>query len=192
VILLHEAGLRPLPVPRLSLKVLSPVEVVRGEKRVRLEPHDGFVVDYTIGFDHPLLRHQRGHWRVNRDTYEEQIAPARTFGFLAEVELLRRHGLALGGSLDNAIVVGESGILNAGLRFEDEFVRHKILDAIGDLALVGHPILGRLEAVRAGHAMHAALAQALHAQPDAWTLVPHGHAAHPGGRPASDFEPSLA
>jgi UDP-3-O-[3-hydroxymyristoyl] N-acetylglucosamine deacetylase len=193
VILLHEAGMRPLAVPRLFLKVLAPVEVVRGEKSARLVPADDFSIDYTIGFDHPLIRHQRTHRRIDRATFEEQIAPARTFGFLREVELLRRHGLALGGSLDNAVVVGESGILNPGLRFQDEFVRHKVLDAMGDLALLGHPLCARLEAVKAGHALHAALAQTLQAHPEAWTLVPHPHSPSLGGhRPEPDLEPSLA
>jgi UDP-3-O-[3-hydroxymyristoyl] N-acetylglucosamine deacetylase len=192
VILLHEAGMRPLALPRLYLKVLDTIEVVRGDKLVRLVPADDFSVDYTIGFDHPLLRHQRTHRRIDRSTFEEEIAPARTFGFLREVELLRRHGLALGGSLDNAVVMGESGILNPGLRFPDEFVRHKVLDAIGDLALLGHPVVARLEAVKAGHAMHAALAQALQARPDAWTLVAHGHRPTLGHRPEPDLEPSLA
>ncbi|MBI3932574.1 MAG: UDP-3-O-acyl-N-acetylglucosamine deacetylase [Acidobacteria bacterium] len=173
VILIHEAGLRPLSVPRRYLKVLKPVEVVRGSKTVRLSPADHLEVTYTIGFDHPLLRHQQAAFRVSPETFSDEIAPARTFGFLREVETLRRNGLALGGSLENAIVIGESGVLNNKLRFEDEFVRHKILDAIGDLALLGRPVVGHLEAVKAGHALHAALAQKLMATPDAWALVAH-------------------
>jgi UDP-3-O-[3-hydroxymyristoyl] N-acetylglucosamine deacetylase len=172
VILLHEAGLRPLPVARRYLKILQPVEVVHGAKSVRLAPDDHFRVSYTIAFDHPLLRHQAVDCRVTSDSFAEQLAPARTFGFLRDVELLRRAGLALGGSLDNAIVIGETGVLNK-LRFADEFVRHKVVDAIGDLALLGHPVVGHLEAVRAGHALHAALAQKLLATPTAWTLVTH-------------------
>jgi len=132
VILIHEAGLRPHKVSRRYLKMLRPVEVVRGAKWARLSPSDQFRVSYTIGFDHPLLRHQTASVRVSADTYAETIAPARTFGFLREVEMLRKAGLALGGSLENAIVVGETGVLNQKLRFEDEFVRHKILDAIGE------------------------------------------------------------
>jgi len=171
VILIHEAGLRPLKVSRRYLKVLRPVEVVRGGKWARLSPSDQFRVSYTIGFDHPLLRHQSASVRVSADTYAETIAPARTFGFLREVEMLRKAGLALGGSLENAIVVGETGVLNQKLRFEDEFVRHKILDAIGDLSLLGHPVVGHLEASKAGHALHAALARAVLDAPDAWALV---------------------
>ena len=172
VILLHEAGLRPLAVPRLYLKVTQPIEVVHGAKSARLVPSDHFEVRYTIGFDHPLLRHQALSLRLSGRAFTDSIAPARTFGFLREVELLRKSGLALGGSLDNAVVIGETGVLNNKLRFEDEFVRHKILDAVGDLALLGHPLLGRLEATKAGHALHAAVAQKLLATPGAFELVP--------------------
>jgi len=175
VILIHEAGLRPLAVPRRYLKVLKPVEIVRGSKSVRLVPADHLEISYTIGFDHPLLRHQAVCVRITPENFVENIAPARTFGFLREVETLRRNGLALGGSLENAVVIGESGVLNNKLRFEDEFVRHKVLDAIGDLTLLGHPVVGRLEASRAGHALHAAVARELMATPDAWALVSHPH-----------------
>jgi UDP-3-O-[3-hydroxymyristoyl] N-acetylglucosamine deacetylase len=147
------------------------VEVVRGAKWVRLSPADHFTVSYTIGFDHPLLRHQAFSVRVAPETFATDVAPARTFGFLREVETLRRAGLALGGSLENAVVIGETGVLNNTLRFEDEFVRHKVLDAIGDLTLVGFPVVGHLEAMKAGHALHAALARELMARPEAWTLV---------------------
>ncbi|MBN2369188.1 MAG: UDP-3-O-acyl-N-acetylglucosamine deacetylase [Vicinamibacteria bacterium] len=177
VILLHEAGLRPLPIVRQYLKVLEPVEIVRGTKFVRLLPGEGFSVKYTIGFDHPLLRHQTRTFKVTSESFADEIAPARTFGFMREVEALRRAGLALGGSLENAVVIGESGFLNK-LRFEDEFVRHKMLDAIGDLALVGRPIAGHLEALRAGHALHAALAHKLLQTPEAWALVTQPHQPH--------------
>ncbi|PYQ13232.1 MAG: UDP-3-O-[3-hydroxymyristoyl] N-acetylglucosamine deacetylase [Acidobacteria bacterium] len=173
VILIHEAGLKPLAASRTYLKVLRPVEVVRGAKSIRISPADHFRVSYVIGFDHPLLRHQAASFRVAADTFAEAIAPARTFGFLREVETLRRSGLALGGSLDNAVVIGETGVLNNRLRFADEFVRHKILDAIGDLTLLGHPVVGHVEATRAGHALHAALCQRLRESPESWTLVTH-------------------
>jgi UDP-3-O-[3-hydroxymyristoyl] N-acetylglucosamine deacetylase len=186
VILIHEAGLRPLATPRRYLKVLKPVEVVRGGKWARLLPSDTLRVSYTIGFDHPLVRHQAASFRVTPQTFAEEIAPARTFGFLREVETLRRSGLALGGSLDNAVVIGETGVLNNKLRFEDEFVRHKILDAIGDLALVGHPVVAHLEASKAGHALHAALAQKLMRTPEAWALVARPQL------PALDVSPSSA
>jgi UDP-3-O-[3-hydroxymyristoyl] N-acetylglucosamine deacetylase len=108
--------------------------------------------------------------RVTEDTFVEEIAPARTFGFLKEVEMLRQRGLALGGSLDNAIVLGETSVLNA-LRFDDEFVRHKILDVLGDLALVGYPIIGHLVAHRGGHALHTSFATRILEEADAWRLV---------------------
>ena len=171
VILLHEAGLKPLAVARQYLKVLKTVEVVRGGKLARLSPADHFEVSYTIGFDHHLLRHQALSMRISPRTYSEGIAPARTFGFMRDVETMRRSGLALGGSLENAVVIGETGVLNNKLRFEDEFVRHKILDAIGDLALLGCPLVGRFEARKAGHALHAAVARKLLATEDAWALV---------------------
>lgn len=182
VILLHEAGLRPLAVPRLHIRVRETVEVVHGAKSARLVPADHFEVSYAIGFDHPLLRHQEVAIRVTPRTFTEAIAPARTFGFLREVEMLRKSGLALGGSLENAVVIGETGVLNNKLRFEDEFVRHKILDAVGDLALIGRPLLGRLEATKAGHALHAAVARKLLATPGAWELAPAASAA---GEPAA-------
>jgi UDP-3-O-[3-hydroxymyristoyl] N-acetylglucosamine deacetylase len=173
VILIHEAGLKPHAVPRQYLKILDTVEVVRGAKSIRISPADHLEVTYAIGFDHPLLRHQKASFKLSLETFVEEIAQARTFGFLSDVEALRRNGLALGGSLENAIVIGESGVLNNTLRFEDEFVRHKILDAIGDLALLGHPVVGHLKAVKAGHAMHAALSRKLMDTPRAWALVSH-------------------
>ena len=173
VFLIHEAGLRPQKASRRYLKLVRPVEVVRGGKWARLSPSDHFRVTYAIGFDHPLLRHQSASVRVGADTYAETVAPARTFGFLREVEMLRKSGLALGGSLENAVVIGETGVLNQKLRFEDEFVRHKILDSIGDLSLLGHPLVAHLEASKAGHALHAALARKVMATPEAWALVAH-------------------
>jgi UDP-3-O-[3-hydroxymyristoyl] N-acetylglucosamine deacetylase len=119
--------------------------------------------------------------KISEDTFVDEIAPARTFGFLKEVEMLRQRGLALGGSLDNAIVLGETGVLNNALRFDDEFVRHKILDAIGDLSLVGYPVIGHLVAHRGGHALHTAFAAKILEERDAWRLVdaPDGDVALP-------------
>jgi UDP-3-O-[3-hydroxymyristoyl] N-acetylglucosamine deacetylase len=170
VLLIHEAGLRALPQRRLHLRLLGEVEVRRGAKWARLSPANALRISYVIGFDHPALRHQAISMRVAPDTFVERIAPARTFGFMREVETLRENGLAQGGSLENAIVIGEEGVLNAGLRFEDEFVRHKVLDAIGDLALCGYPVLGHLEVSRGGHALHAAMVLELMAHPEAWEL----------------------
>ena len=171
VYLVHEAGVKTLKAPRRFLKVARPVSLSRGEKRIALYPSDPFKVTSSISFDHPLLRHQSRTERVTEDSFIENIAPARTFGFLKDVEQLRQQGLALGASLDNAIVLGETGVLNNSLRFEDEFVRHKILDVIGDLALVGYPIIGHLVAHRGGHALHASFARKLLAETDAWHLV---------------------
>src|SRR5436190_20038934 len=170
VYLLHEAGIKRLQAPRRYLKVLRPISLTHGDKRIALYPSDHFKVTYSISFDHPLLRHQSRTMRITEETFIEDIAPARTFGFLKEVEMLRQRGLALGGSLDNAIVLGETGPLNP-LRFEDEFVRHKILDVIGDLSLVGYPVVGHLVAHRGGHALHTAFAAKILEEADAWRVV---------------------
>jgi UDP-3-O-[3-hydroxymyristoyl] N-acetylglucosamine deacetylase len=171
VYLLQEAGIKKLGAPRRFLKVLRPVSLARGDKHIAIYPADDFRISYTISFDHPLLRHQSRSMVVTPDAFAEDLAPARTFGFLKDLEMLRQQGLTLGGSLDNAVVLGETGVLNNTLRFEDEFVRHKILDAIGDLALVGAPIIGHVVAHRAGHALHTALGTALLEQREAWTYV---------------------
>jgi UDP-3-O-[3-hydroxymyristoyl] N-acetylglucosamine deacetylase len=171
VYLIQEAGVKRLQTPRRYLKVLRPISLTQGDKRIALYPSDHFKVTYSISFDHPLLRHQSRTMRITEDSFIEEIAPARTFGFLKEVEMLRQRGLALGGSLDNAIVLGETGVLNNALRFDDEFVRHKILDVIGDLSLVGHPVIGHLVAHRGGHALHTAFAAKILEEVDAWRIV---------------------
>jgi UDP-3-O-[3-hydroxymyristoyl] N-acetylglucosamine deacetylase len=171
VYLIQEAGVKTQSASRKYLKVLRPITMTRGDKRIALYPSDHFKVTYSIAFDHPLLRHQSRTIRMSEDAFVDDIAPARTFTFLKEVEMLRQQGLALGGSLENAIVVGDTGILNNALRFDDEFVRHKILDVIGDLALVGHPVIGHLVAHRGGHALHTAFAAQVLEERDAWTLV---------------------
>jgi UDP-3-O-[3-hydroxymyristoyl] N-acetylglucosamine deacetylase len=171
VYLIHEAGVKRLAAPRRYLKVLRPISLSRGDKRIAVYPSEHFKVTYSIAFDHPLLRHQSRTMRITEDTFVEDIAPARTFGFLKEVEMLRQQGLALGGSLENAVVIGDTGVLNNALRFDDEFVRHKILDVIGDMALVGHPIIGHLVAHRGGHALHTAFAAHVLEERDAWALV---------------------
>src|SRR5574339_865785 len=168
-LVLNEAGVKKLTAPKKFLKVLRPISLSNGDKRIALYPSDHFKVTYSISFDHPLLRHQTRTMRITDETFVEEIAPARTFGFLKEVEMLRQRGLALGGSLENAIVLGETGALNT-LRFEDEFVRHKILDAIGDLALIGYPLLGNLVAHRGVHALHTAFASRILEETDAWRL----------------------
>jgi UDP-3-O-[3-hydroxymyristoyl] N-acetylglucosamine deacetylase len=171
IYLLHEAGIKRLPAARRYMKILKPLSLTRGDKRIAVYPSDHFKVTYSIAFDHPLLRHQSRTIRVTEDAFIEDIAPARTFGFLKEVEWMRQQGLALGGSLENAIVIGDTGVLNNSLRFDDEFVRHKILDVIGDMALVGHPLIGHLVAHRGGHALHTEFAAMVLRETDAWTLV---------------------
>jgi UDP-3-O-[3-hydroxymyristoyl] N-acetylglucosamine deacetylase len=169
--LIHEAGVKRLSLPRQYLKIIRPIAISRGDKRIALYPSDHFKVTYSISYDHPLLRHQSRTLRITEESFIEEVAPARTFTFLKDVEMLRQNGLALGGSLENAIVLGETGVLNNVLRFEDEFVRHKILDAIGDLALVGYPVIGHLVAHRAGHALHTAFAAKILEESHAWRLV---------------------
>ena len=193
VYLVHEAGIQAQSVPRRFLKVLRPIALTRGDKRIAVYPSDRFKVTYSISFDHPLLRHQSRTQPVTEDSFIEDIAPARTFGFLNEVEQLRKKGLALGGSLDNAIVLGETGVLNNVLRFEDEFVRHKILDVIGDLALIGHPIIGHVVAHRGGHALHASFAQKILENSDAWKLVESGIEPAKEGQPVgvTDVDASI-
>src|ERR671915_1783674 len=171
IYLIHEAGLKRLAAPKRFFKVVRPIALSRGDKRIALYPSDHFKVTYSIAYDHPLLRHQSRTIRITEDSFVEQIAPARTFTFLKEVEMLRQQGLALGGSLENAVVIGDTGVLNNALRFDDEFVRHKILDVIGDMALVGLPMIGHLVAHRGGHALHTEFAAQVLAQTDAWMLV---------------------
>ena len=171
IYLIQEAGIKPLSNPRRYLKVLQPISLSRGDKRIALYPSDHFKVTYSIAFDHPMLRHQSRTIRLTEESFVEEIAPARTFGFLEEVEMMRQQGLALGGSLENAIVIGDTGVLNNALRFDDEFVRHKILDVIGDMALVGHPIIGHLVAHRGGHALHTQFAAHVLEERESWTLV---------------------
>jgi UDP-3-O-[3-hydroxymyristoyl] N-acetylglucosamine deacetylase len=188
VYLIHEAGVKSLAAARRFLKVLRPISLSRGDKRIAIYPSDHFKVTYSIAFDHPLLRHQSRTIRLNGDSFVEEIAPARTFTFLKEVEMLRQQGLALGGSLENAVVIGDTGILNNALRYDDEFVRHKILDVIGDMALVGHPVIGHLVAHRGGHALHTAFAAQVLEERDAWTLV-DGAPAPAAGAPSPAAAP---
>jgi UDP-3-O-[3-hydroxymyristoyl] N-acetylglucosamine deacetylase len=169
--LIRRAGVRQLGAPRQYLKVLRPLSLSRGDKSIAIYPSDQFRVTYSIAFDHPLLQHQAMTIEITEETFVEEIAPARTFTFLKEVEMLRQQGLALGGSLENAIVIGETGVLNGRLRFVDEFVRHKILDVIGDMALLGYPLVGHLVAHRGGHALHTDFAAHVLADTDAWTLI---------------------
>lgn len=168
IYLMHEAGIRVQQVPREFIKILEPLRVEEEDKFVAVYPSDRFKISYTIDFEHPLIGEQRQTFVVTPRCFTEQIAPARTFGFLREVEALRRNGLALGGSMENAVVIGDNSILNNQLRFEDEFVRHKVLDSIGDLYLAGGPILGHFHGFRSGHALNHALLKVLLEDRSAW------------------------
>jgi UDP-3-O-[3-hydroxymyristoyl] N-acetylglucosamine deacetylase len=192
VYLIQEAGVKTLGTPRRFLKIVRPIAISRGDKRIALYPSDHFKVTYSISYDHPLLRHQSRTLRITEDSFVEDVAPARTFTFLKDVEMLRQNGFALGGSLENAIVLGETGVLNNALRFEDEFVRHKILDAIGDLALVGYPVIGHLVAHRAGHALHTEFAVKILEETNAWRLVDAPEAVVPGLLPLPSTKPAIA
>jgi len=188
--LINQAGLRRLRARRKYVKVIRPVEVVDGMKRLAVYPSEAFQVTYHIAFPHPLIGAQAFEIVPNPSSYAAEIAPARTFGFLEELEMLRKNGLIRGGSLENAIVLDRTGVINPeGLRFADEFCRHKLLDLIGDFSLLGHPLLGRVVAERAGHAMHAQLVARLLRERQAWKLVSMPEAA---AQPASDPVPVFA
>lgn len=178
VYLLQQAGVEEQQAPKKFIKVIKPVEVRHGkgdaEKWARLSPYDGFKLDFFIEFNHPAVdgTMQRASVDFGDVSYVHDVARARTFGFMQDVESLRGMGLARGGSLENAIVMDEYRILNAdGLRYEDEFVRHKILDAIGDLYLVGHPLLAYYTAHKSGHALNNQLLLALLEQPESYEIV---------------------
>ncbi len=174
VFLLKSAGIEEQNAAKQFIRIRKTVEVRDGDKWARLEPYDGFRLSFSILFNHPAV--DQSGTRVEMDfadeSYIRDIARARTFGFTQDVEALRAQGLALGGSLDNAIVMDEYRVLNAeGLRLPDEFVRHKVLDAIGDLYLAGHPLLGAFSAHKSGHALNNQLLRALLADATAWELV---------------------
>jgi UDP-3-O-[3-hydroxymyristoyl] N-acetylglucosamine deacetylase len=174
VFLLQSAGIEELPAAKEFIRILQSIEVKDGDKWARLTPYDGFRIDFTIDFDHPVFDHSSQVVSVDfADTsYIKEVARARTFGFMHEVEMLRNNNLALGGSLDNAIVMDEYRVLNAdGLRYDDEFVKHKVLDAIGDFYLIGKPIIGRLEAYKSGHALNNQLLCALVETKSAWEIA---------------------
>ena len=167
---LLETGLHRQESRRQFLTVLKPVSVTEGDKRLVIFPSNDLRITYAIDFPHPTIGYQEREFQVSTQVFAEEIAPARTFCLYREVEEMRRQGLALGGDLDNAVVVGDDGVLAGSLRFRDEFVRHKILDLVGDLCLLGRPVRGHLVAFKGGHRLHAALVHRLLETPDAWTL----------------------
>lgn len=173
--LLDQAGFRSQMTPQYAIEILERVEVVEDDKRASLAPSDRFEVRFDIDFPGTPIGYQSVDLVVTEQSFREELAAARTFGFLQGVEALRAAGLARGGSLDNAVVIDGDRILNAdGLRFPDEFVRHKALDAIGDLYVLGMPIIGRFEGIRAGHGLNNALVRELLSRPDAYRIVSRG------------------
>ncbi len=174
VFLVQSAGVIEQNAPKKFIRVTKPIKVEQDDKWATFEPFEGFKVSFAIDFDHPIFAKspQRATVDFSTTSFVKEVSRARTFGFMHEVEALREAGLALGGSHDNAIVMDSYTILNDdGLRYEDEFVKHKILDAIGDLYLLGHPLIGAFSAYKSGHALNNKLLRALVSQPDAWELV---------------------
>ena len=170
--MIETAGVVEQPLARRALMVRERVAVEAGNRRISIEPADAYEIDCTIDFAHPLIGVQHRSVILDNGSFARDIASARTFGFIEEVEALRRANLIRGGSLDNAIVLTKHGMLNeTGLRFPDEFVRHKILDIVGDLALLGMSLLGRVEAERSGHLLHAALMSSLLRNRAAWEII---------------------
>jgi len=169
--LLEAAGVRWQGAPRRILAITSPIVVELGGKRIRASPFPGLRVSYAIDFAVPAIGHQEADLVVNRESFARELAPARTFALLAEVEWLHRRGLGLGGDLDNCIVFGPDGPTNTPLRFADEPVRHKALDVIGDLALAGCPVWAHVEVERGGHQVHFSLLEALRERPGCWTWM---------------------
>lgn len=169
---LLDAGIRPLDRPRRYIRILKPVRIQDGEACATLEPYDGFHVDVEIDFDTPLIGRQRWRGDLTPQVFLRALARARTFGFMKDVKMLWQAGRALGATLENTVAIAEDRILNpGGLRYEDEFVRHKALDAVGDLSLAGAPLLGAFRSYRGGHRINAMMLKALHADRSAWTVV---------------------
>ncbi|QOY62274.1 UDP-3-O-acyl-N-acetylglucosamine deacetylase [Lysobacter sp. H21R4] len=174
VFLLQSAGIVEQDAAKRFIRILHPVEVRDGDKFARFEPHDGFRVGFTVVFKHPAIPDSQSRAEVEFSTinYIKEVSRARTFGFMRDLEYMRERNLGLGGSMDNAIVLDEFRVLNEdGLRYADEFVRHKILDAIGDLYLAGHAIIGAYEGFKSGHALNNKLVRALLSEQSAWEIV---------------------
>jgi UDP-3-O-[3-hydroxymyristoyl] N-acetylglucosamine deacetylase len=180
VYLVQSAGIEAQAAAKRFLRVLKPVEVRQGDKFVRFDPFEGYRLDFSIDFNHPAFDPAGNHVVIDfaGASYVKEVSRARTFGFMSDVEMMRSQGLALGGSLNNAIVMDEYRILNAdGLRYENEFVKHKILDAIGDLYLLGYPVIGSYTAYKSGHALNNALLRKVLEDKEAWELASFGEAA---------------
>jgi len=174
IFLLQSAGIIEQSVAKKFIRIKKIIEIKDGDKWVRLEPFNGYKLNFTINFPHPVFAATRQQVTIDlgEHSYIKEVSRARTFGFMHDVENMRAQGLALGGSLDNAIVMDEYRVINPdGLRFEDEFVKHKILDAIGDLYLLGHPLIGAFSGYKSGHALNNALLRSLLADEQAWEFV---------------------
>lgn len=174
VFLIQSAGIEEQDAPRQFIRILKPIHVKDGDKAASLEPFDGFKVSYTLLYDHPVYRRYTKSASIDfsSTSFVKEVSRARTFGFMHEFEELRNRNLALGASMDNAIAVGDYKVLNEdGLRYEDEFVKHKILDSIGDLYLLGHSLIGEFKGYKSGHALNNALLRAMDATPDSWELI---------------------
>jgi UDP-3-O-[3-hydroxymyristoyl] N-acetylglucosamine deacetylase len=174
VFLLQSAGIEEQNAAKKYIRIKKTVEVQDGDKWVRFEPYNGFKLSFTIAFDHPVFETSSQSITLDlaQASFIKEISRARTFGFMQDVETLRSHGLALGGSMDNAIVMDEYRVLNSdGLRYEDEFVKHKVLDAIGDLYILGHPLIGAFTAYKSGHALNNRLLRTLLADAEAWEFA---------------------
>ena len=194
VFLLQSAGIVEQAAPKRYLRIIETVEVRHGDKWARFDPFNGFKLDFTIDFPHPVFGSENRHVEIDfaEHSYIKEVSRARTFGFMQDVEAMRAAGLGLGGSLQNAIVLDEYRVLNVeGLRYDNEFVRHKVLDAIGDLYLLGHPLIGQYTAYKSGHALNNALARALLSRRDAFALISF---AEPAEVPQAfhDWEPAAA
>lgn len=176
--LLQKVGTTNHEAPRKFIAIRKPIELVEGEKRINIIPSRFFRITFDIAFEHKAIALQQYSMKFSPESFFKEIAPARTFGFLHEVEYLKANGLARGGSLDNAVVIDDQGVMNpGGLRFQDEFVRHKILDACGDFSLLGHPMLGHIRAFKAGHDINAKMVRKILETPDCWTYVEFGETA---------------
>lgn len=170
--LLDEAGLQVLDIGKKAIEIKKPIEVKDGEKFVRIEPSDQTIFDFKIKFNHPSIKEQNYRFKFSTQAYKEEIARARTFGFLNEVNYLRSIGLAKGGGLHNCIVLDENGILNKeGLRYSEEFARHKILDAIGDMAILGMPLIGTYVSFAGSHKLNHLLTKQILSQSDAYEVI---------------------
>jgi len=170
--LIEKAEIVEQKSPRHYLKILGKVEFAEGDRKMSIEPAEKFEIECLIDFPHPFINRQSFRFELTNGSFGKEIASARTFGFTNEIEMLRKANLARGGSLDNAIVLTPDGMLNeTPLRFSDEFVRHKILDIIGDFALLGMPVLGKIKAEKSGHAVHASLMSKLLKTESAWEIM---------------------